>query len=393
MKSRGLTAMQVMRQALSLKNIRELDRTTLLLVSTSIGLVVFGVVMVMSASSVTSYLANRGLWGEGFKQAGYALVALSAMLIAAMIKPKMYMRMAPWLFLAALLMQCLVFTPLGVDIWGNRNWLRLGPVSVQPSEFLKLGMILMLGVVITRITAQERTLMQQFVPVIMCSGCALLLIIGGRDLGTASVAALAALGCLLFGQLPLRVTLLYLGIVCAGALVLVLSSPNRIARILSFSNSGSDYTTLDWQPLHGMWALASGGITGNGLGSSKAKWSWLPAAENDYIFAIIGEETGLIGCVAVIVAYLLLAFAMQRLLVQARNNFQRTVVGGIYAWIIGQAFVNIAVVLRLFPVLGVPLPLVSAGGTALIACCLAIGVVISISREINEQTSTAATIQ
>lgn len=131
-----------------------------------------------------------------------------------------------------------------------------------------------------------------------------------------------------------------------------------------------------------MWALASGGVFGVGLGNSKAKWSWLPEADNDYIFAIIGEELGLIGAVVVLSLFVVLAVGMIKIIRQSRDPFVKTVTGGILAWIIGQALINIAVVLGLLPVLGVPLPLISAGGSALIMTLVAIGVVLSFARDL-----------
>lgn len=374
-------AFKALRGGLKLRMVRDIDAITIVLIAVSFGLVLFGVVMVMSASSVNSYLADLGPWGEGFKHAGYALVALFMLGLAAFIKPEVYMRFALISFGGGLFLQALVFTPLGYEVWGNRNWLRLGPVQFQPSEFLKLALILVLGAMIQRITQTKRPVKAQIAPLIIFAGCALLLIVGGKDLGTASVLAMAVLGCMVFGEIDFRAIGIYILLILGLAALLVIASPNRVARILSFTGSSTDYSGLDWQPLHGIWALANGGLLGNGLGSSKAKWSWLPAAENDYIFAIIGEETGTVGCVAVIAAYAILCWAMLRVIARARNNFQKAVVGGIMVWIIGQAFTNIAVVLKIMPVLGVPLPLVSAGGTALISCCFALGVVISIAND------------
>jgi cell division protein FtsW len=151
---------------------------------------------------------------------------------------------------------------------------------------------------------------------------------------------------------------------------------------MSFLNENcTDYTNACWQPLHGKWALANGGIFGVGLGQSKAKWSWLPAADNDYIFAIIGEELGMIGCLVVIGLFVTLAVAFIRIIRSANDPMVRIVTGGIMIWIVGQAFVNIGVVLGVLPVLGVPLPLLSSGGSALIMSLLAIGVVLSFTKE------------
>ena len=135
-----------------------------------------------------------------------------------------------------------------------------------------------------------------------------------------------------------------------------------------------------WQPLHANWALAAGGWFGKGLGNSVAKWNWLPAASSDYIFAIIGEELGLIGAIVVLVLFVVLAIAFIRIIRASSDGFARIVTAGVMVWVIGQAFVNIAVVLGVLPVLGVPLPLISAGGTALIANLLGIGIVLSFAR-------------
>jgi cell division protein FtsW len=163
---------------------------------------------------------------------------------------------------------------------------------------------------------------------------------------------------------------------------MAIASPNRLARIMSFMNENcTDYTNACWQPLHGKWALANGGIFGVGLGQSKAKWSWLPAADNDYIFAIIGEELGLIGCILVISLFAALAVAFLRIIRSARDPLVRIATGGIMVWVVGQAFINIGVVVGVLPVLGVPLPLLSAGGSALIMSLLAIGVVLSFTKD------------
>jgi cell division protein FtsW len=164
----------------------------------------------------------------------------------------------------------------------------------------------------------------------------------------------------------------------------------RINAWLSGCTDSNQYQDLCWQPVHGMWALASGGVFGVGLGNSKAKWSWLPEADNDYIFAIIGEELGLIGAVVVLALFIVLAVSMIKVIRQSDDPFVRTVTGGILAWIIGQALVNIAVVLGLLPVLGVPLPLISAGGSALIMTLVAIGVVLSFARELPGKGRTPA---
>jgi cell division protein FtsW len=143
-----------------------------------------------------------------------------------------------------------------------------------------------------------------------------------------------------------------------------------------------DYLSQCWQPMHGMWAMGSGGVFGVGLGNSRAKWFWLPEAETDYIFAIIGEELGFIGASIVVIGFLVLAVAMVRMIRANPDPFARLVTAGVLVWVVGQALVNIAVVLELLPVLGVPLPFISSGGSALVAGLIAFGVVMSLNREV-----------
>jgi cell division protein FtsW len=183
----------------------------------------------------------------------------------------------------------------------------------------------------------------------------------------------------------------------AGGL-LAISSENRRTRLLSFAVDSCDtvagpISAACWQPLHGTWALANGGIFGVGLGNSKAKWSWLPAADNDYIFAIIGEELGLIGAIVVLLMFVLLAFAFIRILRGASTMQIKVTTAAVMVWIIGQALVNIGVVLGVLPVLGVPLPLISAGGTALLTTLAAIGVVLSFARSDHDAQQDAAAEQ
>jgi cell division protein FtsW len=211
---------------------------------------------------------------------------------------------------------------------------------------------------------------------------AMFVVLLGQDLGTVIILFAIVMGCLAFSGVAGRMIALPLVLGAIGVLFMALISPNRMARIMSFLNENcTDYTNACWQPLHGKWALANGGIFGVGLGQSKAKWSWLPAADNDYIFAIIGEELGMIGCMVVIALFVTLAVAFVRIIRMANDPLVRIVTGGIMIWIVGQAFVNIGVVVGVLPVLGVPLPLLSSGGSALIMSLLAIGVVLSFTKE------------
>lgn len=342
--------------------------------------VVIGLIMVLSASAVDSFLQEGGFFVGFMKQAGSAVVAIPLMLWVSRFPLRFYRQWAMTALVISGAIQLLVFTPLGVESGGNRNWIDIG-VSVQPSELIKLTVAIWLGVnlpaIIERVGPYSFRIFISIFPVYIVAG----LVLAGGDLGTTIIIFAIIMACVAFSGVADRVIVLpTLGAIFVVAFYVV-TSPNRMNRILSFLNENcTDYTNTCWQPLHGKWALANGGIFGVGLGQSKAKWSWLPAADNDYIFAIIGEELGLIGALVIIGLFVLLAVAFTRIIRQAKDPLVRIATGGIMIWIVGQAFVNIGVVVGLLPVLGVPLPLLSSGGSALVMTLLAIGVVLSFTK-------------
>ena len=343
--------------------------------------VILGLIMVLSASAVDSFLQSGGFFVGFLTQAGAAVIALPVMLGISRLPLVFYRKWANIALYSTIGLQLLVFTPLGVESGGNRNWLDIG-VQFQPSEMIKLTIAVWLGVnlplIIKRVGPYSYRIFSALIPVY----AALVVVLAGQDLGTAIIIFAIIVACLAFSGVATRMIVWPLIAGAAGVIFLAIISPNRMARILSFLNENcTDYTNACWQPLHGKWALANGGVFGVGLGQSKAKWSWLPAADNDYIFAIIGEELGMIGCLVVIGLFVTLAVAFIRIIRMANDPLVRIVTGGIMIWIVGQAFVNIGVVLGVLPVLGVPLPLLSSGGSALIMSLLAIGVVLSFTKE------------
>ena len=352
------------------------------LAGTTVLTVFFGLLMVLSASAVDSFLQDAGFFGAFFKQFAAAAIGIPLMLFISRFPLTAYRRYANGLLIASALFQFLVFTPLGYEAGGNRNWINLGVTTAQPSEFIKLTVAIWLGVYLPAIIQRNgptnwRVLLPT-IPLFLLVG----LVLVGGDMGTAIIIFLVILGALFFSGVAGRVIAIPIMFGLFGALMLAITSPNRMGRIMSFLNANCvDYTNACWQPLHGKWALANGGIFGVGLGQSKAKWSWLPAADNDYIFAVIGEELGLIGAIVVIGLFVALTVVFLRIIRSARDPLVRIATGGIMFWIIGQALINIGVVVGILPVLGVPLPLLSAGGTSLIMVLAAIGVVLSFTRD------------
>ncbi|WP_084767075.1 FtsW/RodA/SpoVE family cell cycle protein [Leucobacter komagatae] len=358
------------------------DRTVALLWGITLFLTGLGLIMVLSASSITSYTQDNGFLGVFWRQMLFAALGLPLMAFAATRKLDFWKRWAWWFFGVALFLQALVFTPLGLAVGGNRNWILVGGIQAQPSEALKLALVVWIGAVLLKKEKLLGQVSHELIPIVIPGALlALGLVLAGHDLGTVIIMAALVIGAMFFGGVSWK----SLGLIIVSGLLavvfFVVTSENRMDRLFEHSAGGSDYSNLGWQPQHGLWALANGGVFGVGLGGSKAKWNWLPAADNDYIFAIIGEELGFVGAMLVIALFIGLAVLMLRVISRARDRFGRAVVGGALVWIVGQAFVNIGVVIRLFPVLGVPLPLISYGGTALVSCLVTMGVVISVARD------------
>lgn len=353
-------------------------------------LVLFGLVMVLSSSFVDSALGNDGnFFAIFFRQTMWALIGVPLMLIIAKQPPILFRRLAPTIFLGALVVQGLITTSLGVSAGGNTNWINIAGVSGQPSEFLKVALVLWMAAILSdrlEFIHDYRTLVR---PLGLGVGIALTLVMLGRDLGTMSIMVMIALGVVFLAGARMVHIGVVLGLVGAGLAVLALLSPSRITRIMTWLSgcSPEDYEGTCWQIVHSTYALGTGGVLGVGLGNSRAKWSWLPAAETDFIFAIVGEELGLVGTSLVITSFVILAISLAKLLKRQPDPFARLVTGGVMVWLIGQALVNIAVVLEVLPVLGIPLPFMSVGGSALVASLIAVGVVMAVNRKDAESVS------
>lgn len=364
----------------------------LLIASTALLLTGFGLVMVLSATTASSILAGAGPYDAALKQAAFAAVGIPLMFVASRLPVTFYKRIAWVALMAATALQLLVFTPLGVESGGNRNWIEIGGFTAQPSEFLKLALALWLGYVLFRKQKLLRLWQHVFIPVVPVAGIVIGTVLLGRDLGTAMILALIVLGALFFSGAKLRLFVIPAILAAGGAFALAVTSPDRMRRLMSFLDQDclADYYVNCYQPLHGIWGLAGGGVLGLGLGNSKEKYTWLPAAENDYIFAILGEELGLVGCIVVLVLFALFAVGAFHIIRKTDDPFVRIVSGAITIWIVGQAIINIGVVLRLFPVLGVPLPFMSAGGTSLLSVLLASGVLLAFARSLPRRDQVPA---
>ena len=316
------------------------------------------------------------------RQAIFLVAGLVAAVVLARL-PLSTLRMLSWagVGLAAVLLT-LTYTFLGKTINGNRNWLYLGSesFSIQPAEFAKLAMIVWGADVLARkqrLLDQPKHLLVPYLPV---TGLLILLVLFQGDAGTAVVMAAIVAGVLWIVGAPLRVLGALTAAGALGVVAIFVSSPVRMRRLAAFLDPTADLGGANDQANAGMYAIASGGWWGVGLGASRQKWGSLPEAHTDFIFAVLAEEMGLFGSLVVLGLFLVLGYAGVRIATRSDEPFARYAAGGVTAWFMVQALINLAVVLRLIPIAGVPLPLVSYGGSALLANLLAVGVLLACAR-------------
>ncbi len=368
-------------------------RDALMLFGTTVLLVGVGLIMVLSASAVEEQAATGDPFNRVMRQAVFAAIGLPIMLIASRAPVSFWKRWAWPAILVGIGLQLLVFVPgIGFGYGGNQNWIQIGDFTLQPSEFVKLALIVWIASILAPRIGELGDLRRLALPAVPVAAAAIGLVLLGKDLGTVLIMVLIVFACAFFAGARLWHLLVGGLLMTIVALLVATTSSSRVSRITAFVQGcdTSDYAGTCWQVYQGMFALANGGIFGVGLGNSHAKWNWLPEADSDYIFAIIGEELGLIGCAVVLGIFVVLAITLARILKRAEDPFARIVTGGVLVWVVGQAFVNIAVVLGLLPVLGVPLPLISAGGSSLLAVLLALGVVMSFTRSRPSAAQVAA---
>lgn len=355
-----------------------------LLLGATLFLVVFGLVMVLSSSSVESFKKSDDFFSSFARQGLFALIGVPLMLIAARMRSVFWKRWAGVAMIIAIALQFLVVaTPLGVEHGGNKNWITIGWFNAQPSEVAKVALVLWLALILSKKRDVLDDWREVAVPLVPVAGTAVGLVLLGGDLGTTIILSSIVLGAVFFAGVRLRFLAIPVVLVAIAGLAFAFGTGSRQDRIQAFLSgcaSSDSYSGTCWQTVHGWWALASGGIFGVGLGNSKAKWSWLPEADNDFIFAIIGEELGLLGGIVVLLLFIVIAISFVRIIRANSDPFAKILISSVMVWIIGQAFVNIAVVLGILPVLGVPLPLISAGGSALVTTLFAIGIVLSFAR-------------
>jgi len=352
-----------------------------LLILVTLGLVAFGLVMVFSATSASAALGAGDPMTFLVKQGAYALVGLTLLVLASRFDYHRLRAVAPMLLLGALFL-CIAVLAVAPPVNGARRWFLLGPISVQPSELAKVAVCVWACALLAR-RPTPRSMGELLKPLGIVVGIFCVLVLLEPDLGTTIALCLMVGGILVVSNVPGRLLLL------AGALSLLLGAaaiylePYRRARFFSFLDPWQDPQGAGFQTVQAIIGMGSGGITGEGLGQGISKIFYLPEAHTDMIFAIVGEELGLIGSTLVIAAFGVFAWAGFRIALRCRDPFGKRLAAGITTLVCGQAAVNLCAVLGIAPLTGIPLPFVSYGGSSLIVLLASVGVLLNIA--VNER--------
>jgi cell division protein FtsW len=343
-------------------------------------LLTIGLVMVFSASSIQAALDHQPAWAPGVQQLIWACIGLGAMVVALRLPAGLLRRWSPIALIVVAVLLLLVLVPgIGLKLNGARQWFDLGFANLQPSEIGKLVFALW-GAHVLALRERYLTTKSLLVPVLPVFGVLSLLLIAEPDFGGVVSLGLVLVGLLWTGGMPLKYFAWFVAAAAVLVAIMVKVAPYRMARITSFLDPFADPTDGGFQAIRGMYALATGGLWGVGLGNSAMKWNLLPHAQSDYIFAIIGEELGFLGCLVVVTLYGVLAYAGFRIARRSADRFVQLASVAITVWLIGQAAMNMGYVVGLLPVTGVQLPLISAGGTSLVLTLFIVGLLTRFAR-------------
>jgi cell division protein FtsW len=347
------------------------------------GLLFIGMVMILSASTTVSYKQFNNQYIIFLRQLMFASIGIVMMMAISRLPKIFFFRWAKAALWISIVLLVLVLIPsIGISVAGQRNWISLwGPFRLQPSEIAKLTLIVWGSVVLSKqIRSKITTWQNLLVPVFPVGALIAVLVIFEGDLGTALILGPILLSLFYAVGAPVKLFTWSAMAGLLGIFILSIQESYRIQRFLSWINPSAENQDAGWQVTHGKYALASGGWTGIGLGASKEKWGWLPAAHTDFIFAVVGEELGLVGTLIVLALIGTIAYVALTLARKTNDLFTKLIATSVMAWIVVQSIINVGAVLGLLPVTGVPLPLVSYGGSSLVFTMSAIGVLMAVLR-------------
>ncbi|MFB9659489.1 putative lipid II flippase FtsW [Glycomyces mayteni] len=357
-----------------------------LLLSSAGLLLTIGLVMVFSATMVESYEATGNAFAVILQQVIWAVVGLVCFWVAQRLPARTYRALSrPLLVVAILLGLFLVVMSMtqgkndDSGIATDNLWIHIGPVQFQPAEVAKFALLLWAADSLVRLGPRIASWRDLAIPMFPIAGL-LMIIIGYADLGTMLIIVAMFIGLLWASGVPLRILGVLFGTALVGSVLLIAFEGYRMERIISFSRPEDFADTWGYQAIQGYYAIADGGWFGLGLGESRQKWEWLPNGHNDFIFALIAEELGVVGCLVILALFGVLVYTGFRIARRSDDAFRSLVAAGVTIWIAGQAFINIGGVLGLIPMTGVPLPFISDGGTALVVVLAAVGMLAGFAR-------------
>jgi cell division protein FtsW len=342
-----------------------------------------GLVMVQSTASVADLTAGLSPYSDFKKQLLGAAIGLPLMWVAARSSPRLFRAFAyPLLAVSVVGLGLTLIRGVGVSQNGAARWISLGGQQIQPSEIAKLALVVWGADLLARKEklGQLADWRHMLVPLMPGAGVLCLLVMTGDDLGTTFILLVIFLALLWVIGTPGRIFTGLLILMTLAMLLMIVSAKYRFERMVGYLDQQDNITGANWQGIHGKYALGSGGIFGVGLGASREKWGYVPESTSDFIFAIIGEELGLVGTLCVTALYGGLAFAGLRIARRVPDIFCRLGATAITAWIVVQAVVNIGAVIGVLPITGVPLPLISAGLSSLLVTLIALGMLMSFAR-------------
>jgi cell division protein FtsW len=343
---------------------------------------IVGLVMVLSASSVESLDSKGNPWWFFERQLLWTTLGAIAFVVASRFDHRRWRRLAPLMLVVAFGLLTIVLIPgIGIYVDGARRWLGTGQFRLQPSEIAKFALLVFCADVLARRQHEVDDWRRALRPIVSVLAAVALLMMLEPDLASFMVIAVMVVAMLVVGGIRARHLA---GLAAAGVVMVAMFSfvvPWRRARMFSFFSGGQDAHAAGYQVTQSLIALVRGGWTGVGLGAGRAKWNFLPAAHTDFIFAVIGEELGLLGCALVVGLFVLIAVIGIRTASRAPDRFGTVLAVGATAWIVGQAVLNLGAVVGVLPVTGVPLPFVSFGGTALVSTMVAAGVLVNVARQ------------
>jgi cell division protein FtsW len=352
-----------------------------LIIAVAALLTTLGLIMVLSASGVYSYDQDGSPWVVFAKQVLWTVIGLIAFYIALRMPVQMMRSLAFSGFALTIVLLILVLIPgIGKEANGSRGWFVVAGFSMQPSELAKIAFAIWGAHLLAARRLEHASLREMLIPLVPAAVIALALIVAQPDLGQTVSLGIILLGLLWYAGLPLRVFLSSLFAVVVSAAVLAMAEGYRSARVQSWLNPGADTQGSGYQARQARFALANGGVFGDGLGQGSAKWNYLPNAHNDFIFAIIGEELGFVGAAGLLCLFGLFAYTGMRIARRSADPFLRLLTATATLWVMGQVFINVGYVVGLLPVTGLQLPLISAGGTSTATTLLMIGIMANAAR-------------